>query len=91
MDTEVQSKEHRFLHHVRKTLSNIVKEVSPPGGQANPFTNSTIEEIMSCFDLISERENELAGKLGSDQARPPKAAVMPPGSSALSFVKLPRR
>jgi hypothetical protein len=88
MDTEVLGKEQRILRQVRKTLSNIVKDVTPLGGHSNPLTNSTIQEIMDCFDLISEREKVLAGKLGFDEAKPHYADGKQTDSSALNFVKL---
>lgn len=90
MDTQLRNKEkeQHILRHVRKTLSNIVKEVSPPGGQGNPLTSSTIEEIMSCFDLIAEREKELDGKIVIEKAKPQIAASPQTGSNGVSFVKL---
>ena len=88
MDTEVLGKEQRILRQVRKTLSNIVKDVTPLGGHSNPLTNSTIQEIMDCFDLISEREKELIGIPGFDEAKPHYADGKQTDSSALNFVKL---
>jgi hypothetical protein len=43
---------------------------------------------MDCFDLISEREKVLAGKLGFDEAKPHYADGKQTDSSALNFVKL---
>jgi len=55
---------------MRKTLGNIVKDVTPIGGRTNPLSDNTIQEIKDCFALISERERELAEALNLDQAKP---------------------
>ena len=88
MKTEELNKEQNILRQMRKTLDNIVKDVTPPGGRPNPLTSSTIGEITGCFALISEREKELADKLGINQTKPANGEQ--PSSSALSFVKLPK-
>jgi hypothetical protein len=88
MNKEALKKEQRTLSQMRKTLSNIIKDVTPIGGRPNPLTNSTIQDIKDCFGLISEREKELADKLGFDQAKPRYADGEQPNSSALNFVKL---
>jgi len=70
MTTEELSKEQRILRLMRKTLGNIVKDVTPTGGRTNPLTGDTIRDIKDCFTLISERERELAEALNLDQAKP---------------------
>jgi hypothetical protein len=70
MDKEELSKEQRILRMMRKTLGNVVKDVTPLGGRANPLSDNTIKDIKDCFGLISERERELAEALGFDQAKP---------------------
>ena len=84
-------KEQRTLSQLRKTLSNIVKDVTPLPGNPNPLSNSTIQEIKDSFALISGREKELADKLGFDQAKPHYADGEQPNASALNFVKLSKR
>ncbi len=83
MNTEELKKEQRILSQMHKTLSNIVKEVTPAAGNPNPLSNGTIEEIKYCFSVISGREKELAEKLGVNHSEQPS-------SSALTFVKLPK-
>lgn len=90
MNKEELKKEQRVLSLMRKTLGSIVKDVTPLGGRPNPLTNSTIQEIKECFGLISEREKELADKLGFDQAKPHYADDKQPSASVLNFVKLPK-
>ena len=70
MNTEELSKEQRILRLMRKTLGNIVKDVTPSGGRTNPLSGDTIQDIKDCFALISERERELAEALDFDQAKP---------------------
>jgi hypothetical protein len=83
MSTEELSKEQRILRLMRRTLGNVVKDVTPRGGRDNPLSDDTIQDIKDCFSLISEREQELAEKLEFDQAKPyyvdgeqPKAKVI---------------
>lgn len=70
MGTAELSKEQRILRQMRKTLGNVVKDVTPLGERTNPLSDSTIQDIKDCFGLISSRERELAEALNFDQARP---------------------
>jgi hypothetical protein len=88
MNKEELKKEQRLLSHMRKTLGNIVKDVTPLAGQPNPLSDGTVEEIKYCFAIISGREKELADKLGFDQAKPHYADGEQPNGSVLNFVKL---
>jgi len=90
MNTEKLSKEQRILRLMRKTLGNVVRDVTPLGGRPNPLTESTIQDIKDCFALISEREKELAEQLDFDQARPYYQDDAPPQASAINFVKPPK-
>jgi hypothetical protein len=67
---------------MHKTLGNVVKDVTPLGGRANPLTGSTI-----CFALISDREKELAEKLGFNEAKPCYTDGEPQRSNVINFVK----
>lgn len=87
MNTEELSKEQRILRLMRKTLGNVVRDVTPLGGRANPLSDSTIQDIKDCFGLISEREKELAEKLNFDQAKPYYADGEQPNANVISFVK----
>ncbi len=70
MNTIELSKEQRILRLMRKTLGNIIKDVTPRPGRENPLSENTILDIRDCFALISEREKELAEALNFDQAKP---------------------
>lgn len=87
MNTAELSKEQQILRQMRKTLGNVVKDATPLGGRPNPLTANTIQDIKDCFALISEREKELAEKLGFDEARPFYNDGEPPNAQVLSFVK----
>ena len=91
MNIEELKKEQLTLSQMRKTLNNIVKDVTPLAGNPNPLSNGTVEEIKYCFAIISGREKELAHKLGFDQAKPLNTVGEQPNGSTLSFVKLSRR
>jgi hypothetical protein len=64
--------EKRILIAMRKTLANIVKDVTPANRDLqSPLKDSTIEDIKMCFNLISAREREIAKEAGVDiQDRP---------------------
>jgi hypothetical protein len=87
MSTKELSKEQRILRLMRKTLGNIVKDVTPLGGRPNPLSNSTIQDIKDCFGLISEREKELAAALNFDQAKPYYADDEQPHAQVIGITK----
>lgn len=90
MNTEELSKEQRILRLMRKTLGNVVRDVTPVGGRANPLSDSTIQDIKDCFALISERERELAEQLNFDQAKPYYKDGEQPSANVINFVKPPK-
>lgn len=87
MDTEELSKEQRILRAMRKTLGNVVRDVTPLGGRPNPLTGDTIQDIKDCFALISERERELAEQLNFDEARPYYRDGSQPNAQVIDFVR----
>jgi hypothetical protein len=87
MDTAELSKEQRILRQMRKTLGNVVKDVTPLGGRTNPLSESTIQDIKDCFGLISDRERELAEALNFDQAKPYYADSEQPHAKVVNIVK----
>ncbi len=87
MDMVELSKEQRILRQMRKTLGNIVKDVTPLGGRTNPLSENTIQEIKDCFGLISTRERELAEALNFDQAKPYYADGETPSVKVVSIFK----
>ena len=87
MNKEELKKEQHLLSQMRKTLGNVVRDVTPLGGRPNPLKESTIQDIKDCFLLISDRERELAEKLNFDQAKPYYRDGEQPNATVLNFVK----
>ena len=87
MNTIELSKEQRILRLMRKTLGNIVKDVTPTGGRSNPLSDNTIHDIKDCFAMISERERELAEALNFDQAKPYYVDGEKPNAKVVSITK----
>jgi hypothetical protein len=67
MSEEVEhfTKEKRILVAMRKTLSSIIKDVTPSSSALkSPLTETTVEDIRMCFGLIAAREQEIAKEAG---------------------------
>ncbi len=64
------SQEQQILIAMRKTLSAIIKDVTPPPGMRHPLSDGTIEDVRQCFALISAREKVLADAQGRGGERP---------------------
>ena len=90
MTTEAMIIEQRILSQMRKTLGNVVRDVTPLGGRPNPLKESTIQDIKDCFTLISDRERELAEKLNFDQSKPYYQDDEQPNATVINFVRPPK-
>lgn len=67
--------EKRILVAMRKTLSNVVKDVTPSSSALkSPLTESTVEDIKMCFGLIAAREQEIAKEAGIELNEKPQFA-----------------
>jgi hypothetical protein len=77
------TKEQQILVAMRKTLTAIIKDVTPPPGLKHPLSAATIEDVRQCLALISARERELADEQGRITEKPyytdepPAAQVVP--------------
>ncbi|MCK5720794.1 MAG: segregation and condensation protein A [Thiomargarita sp.] len=69
MDFDKLSKEQQVLTVMRKVLSNIVKEITPPPGAKYPLSESTVEDIRMCLGLITNREQELSAEQGDENSK----------------------
>jgi hypothetical protein len=87
MNTDKLSKEHRVLIAMRKVLSSIVRDTTPPAGMRHPLTEHTIEDIKHCFSLIAARERELNDDIGNSDKPRPRYADEPKTSQTVSFTK----
>jgi len=55
------NKEKRILEAMRKTLSSVVRDVTPSNSSLkSPLSQSTTEDIIMCFGLIAAREQEIS-------------------------------
>ncbi len=64
------TKEQEILIAMRKTLTAIIRDVTPPPGMRHPFSDSTIEQVKACLGMIAARERELAELQGRTSERP---------------------
>jgi len=62
--------EQQLLILMRKTLSAIVKDVTPPPGMRHPLSDATIAQVRHCLGSIAMREKELASQQGRVAERP---------------------
>lgn len=67
------SPESRILSMVKKVLTNIAKDTHTPPGMRHPLSDSTINDMRACLDLIVSREAELSGQTdGNVSTRKPR-------------------
>jgi len=64
------TKEQKILIAMRKTLTAVIKDITPPPGMKHPLSEPTITEVRQCLALISARERELADAQGRGGERP---------------------
>ncbi|EXJ13230.1 hypothetical protein [Imhoffiella purpurea] len=64
------TKEQEILIAMRKTLTSIVRDVTPPPGMRHPLSDGTIQEVRECLGMIAAREKELADEQGRGGERP---------------------
>jgi hypothetical protein len=87
MSTEFHSKEHQILHTVRKVLSAVARDTTPPPGRPHPLTQKTVEDIKHCFLLITAREKEIIEAEGGEMNKRPRYADEPKTSQVVQFTK----
>jgi hypothetical protein len=64
------TREQQILIVMRKTLAEVIKDVTPPPGMKHPLSERTIADVRQCLALISAREKELADAQGRGGERP---------------------
>ena len=87
MNNNELSKDQRILIALRKTLSGVVRDTTPPPGMRHPLTEQTIEDIKHCFSLIAAREKELTEESGQTNTARPRYADEPKTSHVVPFTK----
>jgi len=88
MSTEFHSKEHQILATIRKVLSSVVRDTTPPPGRLHPLKPQTIEDLKHCFMLITAREKEIIDAAGGNSMdKRPRYADAPKKSHVVQFIK----
>ncbi len=87
MTSEYLSKEHQILATMRKVLSNIIRDTTPPPGRPHPLRESTIEDVKQCFALITAREKEIHEEAGKSMGMRPRYADEPRKSQVVKFTR----
>ena len=87
MTSEYLSKEHQIIATMRKVLSSIIRDTTPPPGRPHPLRESTIEDVKHCFSLITAREKEIHEEAGKAMDMRPRYADEPKKSQVVDFVK----
>jgi hypothetical protein len=84
--------EKRILLAMRKTLSSIVRDVTPSDRNLrSPLKESTIEDIKMCFSLISAREHEIAKEAGIEIKDRPHFTDEPVTTNVVSIDSLMKK
>jgi len=87
MSTDYHSKEHQILATLRKVLSEVVRDTTPPPGRPHPLKPQTIENVKVCFQLITSREKEIIEDAGGEMDKRPRYADEPKTSQVVQFIK----
>ena len=87
MSTEFHSKEHQILATLRKVLSEVVRDTTPPPGRLHPLKPQTIENVKHCFMLLTAREKEIIEEAGGTMDKRPRYADEPKKSHVVQFTK----
>ena len=88
MSTKFHSKEHEILATLRKVLSDIVRDTTPPPGRPHPLKPQTIDKVKHSFMLITAREKEIIEEAGGSQMdKRPRYADEPKTSQVVQFTK----
>ena len=87
MSTEFHSKEHQILATLRKVLSEVVRDTTPPPGRPHPLKPQTIENVKHCFMLLTSREKEIIEAAGESMGKRPRYADEPKKSHVVQFTK----
>ena len=87
MSTEYHSKEHEILATLRKVLSDVVRDTTPPPGRPHPLKPQTIDKVKHSFMLITAREKEIIEEAGGSMDKRPRYADEPKTSQVVQFTK----
>jgi hypothetical protein len=78
--------ELKILGVMRKVLSSVIRDTTPPPGRPHPLRSNTIEDVKQCFALITAREKEIHTANGDAELRP-RYKDQPATSQVVPFIK----
>jgi len=87
MDFDHLTKDQRILQMMRKTLTNIIRDVTPHPGHVSPISESTSKDIRDCLTLISAREQELAREMDQESTMRPRFTDEPKSAEVIPLHK----
>ncbi|WP_455365612.1 hypothetical protein [Kaarinaea lacus] len=71
MAADELTKEQRILRMCRQVLTDIAKDTVTPAGMKHPLSESTIQGIRDCLQLITSREAEILNEQGRPSTAKP--------------------
>lgn len=77
--------EQGIMIMMRKTLSGIIRDVTPMPGMKSPLRDETVENIRQCLGVISQREQEIAKAMGREIKDRPRFTDEPAKSHVVQF------
>ena len=84
--------EKRILVAMRKTLSSVVKDVTPSSSALkSPLSEATTEDIKMCFGMIAAREQEIAKEAGLELNERPQYTDQEIKSNVVSLDSLTKK
>ena len=85
LDSNGLTVDQRILITMRKVLSSVIKEITPPSGMRHPLSDKTIEDVKQCFNLITVRERELANLSRESPIEKPRYSDEPKTTHNIHF------
>ena len=79
-EAEPESKEQRILRMLKKVITDVAKDTHTPPGMRHPLSDSTINSMRICLDLIVSREVELMAQNGNVSSGKPRFVDEPSGN-----------
>lgn len=72
-----REKDRAILYAMRKVLTAIIRDTTPPAGMRHSLTDETIQDMRLCLGMITAREKELGDEAGETASRPYYADEQP--------------
>ena len=85
IDFESLNKEQQIMVVMRKTLTRVIREITPEPGMVHPLTEEAMEDVRQCLMLISAREKELLEAKGIENTARPHYVDEPAQTQTVQF------